>query len=154
MLSSAHRSDRAKADGSSASRARSERIAVCTGWARIAYGREEEHERDLVGDGPALDAVADHDRGAEEQPDHRVLEHRPPREPHDPAHVVVVAAQARDEAEARPPHRDGRDADERRDAEGPADREDQGLVGGEVDGRVGPGDDAEHEHASATVTTV
>ena len=38
MLSSAQRSERANADGSSASRARSERIAVCTGWARIAYG--------------------------------------------------------------------------------------------------------------------
>ena len=148
MLSSDHRTDRANADGSSGltGEVGEDRGVHRLGEDRVR--REEEHERHLVRDGAALHAVADDDRGAEQQADHRVLEHRPPRQTYDATHVVVVATRAR--GTSRTPlrqHGDERDAHERGDAEGSADREDERLAGGEVDasGRD-RSTSAEHDH--------
>ena len=64
-------------------------------------GREEEHPGDLVRERPALDGVADDDRGEEQHADHRVLEHRPPREAQHAPDGFVVAPEPRHEPKAR-----------------------------------------------------
>ena len=66
-------------------------------------GREEERERDLIGDHAARDAVAGDERRAEQQRRARVQQHAPHREAREPRQRRVAAVPARSQREARPP---------------------------------------------------